>query len=99
MATALVMKGTPMPSLDIVISVAIAAFGWIATIVAIRRSKLTERNQRMLMLPSWLPWIAFALGGPALTGALPSTDALSIGGAVTVGLMLPAFLSWISPNR
>jgi hypothetical protein len=85
-----------MPSLDILAAIGLAAIGWIATVIVIRRSKLQERMQRFLMVPSWVPWIALALGAPAMHGVLPISNALSIGGAVTVGLLVPTLLSWIS---
>lgn len=88
-----------MTSFQLVSAVVIAAVGWIATVVIIKRSRLSHRNQKVLMLSTWLPWIALALGAPALNGVLSLSGALGIGGALTAGIMVPTLLGMIMPPR
>jgi hypothetical protein len=66
----------------------IAIVGWLATIFAISRSSLNRTWKRNLLVPSWIPWLALALGAPILSGLIPLNDAMSIGGAMTTGMLI-----------
>lgn len=68
--------------------VGIAVLGWFATILAIKNSSLSASFKQLLMLPSWLPWIALALGAPVISGSLTLSSGLGIGSALTVGLLV-----------
>lgn len=79
------------PSVLFVVVVAIT--GWLATIRLISSSKLKEKTKRWLLIPSWVPWMALALGAPIFTGVLQLAEALNIGGAMTVGMMVAVVMS------
>ena len=66
----------------------IAIVGWLATIFAISRSSLSRTWKRNLLVPSWIPWMALALGAPILNGLIPLNDAVSMGGAMTAGMLI-----------
>src|SRR5205085_5542416 len=72
-----------MVSTAVSVAIIIAIIGWLATIFAISRSSLSRTWKRNLLLPSWIPWLALALGAPILSGLIPLNDAFSIGGAMT----------------
>lgn len=78
------------PSVMFVLIIAIV--GFLATIRAISTSKLSARTKRWLLIPSWIPWLAVALGAPIFTGALAFAEALNIGGGLTAGLMVAVVL-------
>ncbi|HNP88828.1 MAG TPA: hypothetical protein PKK78_22105 [Kouleothrix sp.] len=80
-------------------AVAIALFGWFATIIAISRSKLSSEHKRMLVVPSWLPWFALALGPPILSGFISWQEALNLGGAITIGMLVSVVVSRNRPRR
>ena len=69
-------------------AIIIAIVGWFATIFAISRSPLDGKWKRILLIPSWIPWLALALGAPILSGMIPLNDAFSIGGAMTTGMLV-----------
>jgi small basic protein len=69
-------------------AIIIAIVGWLATIFAISRSSLSRAWKRNLLIPSWIPWLALALGAPILSGLIPLNDAMSIGGAMTAGMVV-----------
>ncbi|KAB8144060.1 hypothetical protein F8S13_09240 [Chloroflexia bacterium SDU3-3] len=73
---------------SIVFAIVVAVIGFLATIRAISTSKLSERTKRLLLIPSWVPWMALALGAPLLAGAIPLPDVLNMGGGMTAGLMV-----------
>ena len=71
----------------------VAIIGFLATIRVISQSHLPARVKRWLLIPSWVPWLALALGAPLFTGALALPDALNIGGGLTAGLMIAVVVS------
>ncbi|HEU5010978.1 MAG TPA: hypothetical protein VFT66_00430 [Roseiflexaceae bacterium] len=84
-----------MLSSTILITLLIAAIGWLATIRVISTSRLHRIKKRTLLIPSWVLWLVVALGAPILSGVLPVADALNIGGALTAGVVVSmAFSSW-----
>lgn len=88
-----------MPSPAVVFVIVIAVVGWFATIRAISTSKLSTSKKRLLLIPSWIPWMALALGAPIFTGSLPLTEALNIGGAMTAGLMVSVVVAGRQSTR
>ena len=77
-----------MISTAVSVAIIIAIIGWLATIFAISRSSLSRTWKRNLLIPSWIPWLALALGAPILSGLIPLNDAMSIGGAMTTGMLV-----------
>jgi hypothetical protein len=77
-----------MISTAVSIAIIVAIVGWLATIFAISRSSLSHTWKRNLMIPSWIPWLALALGAPILSGMIPLNDAFGIGGAMTTGMLV-----------
>lgn len=69
-------------------AIVIALIGWFGTIFAISRSKLSSSRKRILLIPSWIPWLALALGAPILSGIIPLSEAVNIGGAMTTGMLV-----------
>ncbi|KPV50334.1 hypothetical protein SE17_27545 [Kouleothrix aurantiaca] len=80
-------------------AIIIALFGWFATIIAISRSKLSSQRKRMLLVPSWIPWLVLALGAPILSGLISWQDALNLGGAITTGMLVSVVISRSGPRR
>lgn len=74
-------------------AIVIALVGWFATLFAISRSTLNGRRRRNLLIPSWIPWLALALGAPILSGIIPLSGAVSIGGAMTTGMLISVVLA------
>ena len=74
-------------------AIVIALVGWFATIFAISRSSMSRRRKRILLIPSWIPWLALALGAPILSGIIPLADAVNIGGAMTTGMLVSLVIS------
>ncbi len=70
----------------VLVVIAVAIIGWFATIRAISSSKLSDKTKRWMLIPSWVPWMAVALGAPIFSGVLPLIDAMNIGGAMTAGM-------------
>jgi hypothetical protein len=69
-------------------AIIIALVGWFATIFAVSRSSMSSQRKRMLLIPSWIPWLALALGAPILSGLIPLNEAVNIGGALTTGMVV-----------
>lgn len=82
-----------MPSPTVTVAIIIALIGWFATIFAISRSGLSSKKKLLLLIPSWVPWMALALGAPILSGMLPLREAINIGGAMTVGMAVSLAIS------
>ena len=82
-----------MFSSTILITLLIAAIGWLATIRVISTSRMHRIKKRTLLIPSWVLWLAVALGAPIFSGVLPLADALNIGGALTAGVVVSMVLS------
>lgn len=80
-------------------AILIALIGWFATIRVISSSRLSSRNKRLLLIPSWIPWMALALGAPILSGLLSLPNALNLGGAMTIGMMVSIVLMQRQPPR
>ena len=74
-------------------AIIIALVGWFATIFAISRSSMSSKKKRVLLIPSWIPWLALALGAPILSGMIPLTEAVNIGGALTAGMLVSLVIS------
>jgi hypothetical protein len=68
----------------VAIAVLVALVGWFATIRVISNSALSSPRKRLLLVVSWIPWISLALGAPIFNGLLPLSEAVNIGGAMTV---------------
>src|SRR6185503_16326601 len=81
-------RSTQMISPAVTGAVIIALMGWFATIFAISRSRLSSKRKLLLLVPSWIPWMALALGAPILSGLIPWHEAINIGGAMTVGMVV-----------
>ncbi|MBC8161716.1 MAG: hypothetical protein H7Z42_10910 [Roseiflexaceae bacterium] len=77
----------------VLVVVAVAIIGWFATIRAIGTSKLSDTLKRWLLIPSWVPWMAVALGAPIFTGVLPIAEAMNIGGAITAGMAVAVVIA------
>ena len=88
-----------MFSPSVVFVIIIAIIGFLATIRAISTSNLSEKAKRWLLIPSWIPWLALALGAPLFTGVLQIDEALNIGGGLTAGLMVAIVMSGRQPRR
>jgi hypothetical protein len=74
-------------------AIIIALVGWFATIFTISRSSVSSKRKRLLLIPSWIPWLALALGAPILNGMLPLSEAVNIGGALTTGMLVSLVIS------
>ena len=66
----------------------IALVGWFATVFVIGRSRLNSRRKRILLIPSWIPWLTLALGAPISSGIISLSVAANIGGAMTMGMLV-----------
>jgi hypothetical protein len=74
-------------------AIVIALIGWFATVFVISRSSLSGRRKRILLISSWIPWLALALGAPILSGTILLTEAVNIGGAMTMGMVVSLVVS------
>jgi hypothetical protein len=74
------------PSVAVVILVAL--IGWFATIRVISGSKLSSGTKQWLLIPSWIPWMIVALGAPIIAGTLSLHNAINLGGAMTMGMVV-----------
>lgn len=83
-----------MISSTILIGLVIAAIGWLATIRLISTSQLSRTKKRTLLIPSWFAWLGAALVTPFFIGMIPLSEMLNIGGAVTMGVIISALLSF-----
>jgi hypothetical protein len=88
-----------MISPTVVVAILIALIGWFATLRVISASKLSSSKKHWLMLPSWIPWMAFALGAPILAGSMSLPNAINLGGAMTMGMALSIVFSRRGPKR
>jgi hypothetical protein len=79
------------PSIAVVILVAIV--GWLATIRVISASRMSYSKKQWLIVPSWIPWLLFALGAPILAGSLSIPTAINLGGAMTMGMAVSIVFS------
>jgi hypothetical protein len=77
----------------------VALVGWFATIRAISASKLSTDRKQWLLIPSWIPWLIFALGAPILAGALSVANAINLGGALTMGMAVSVVFSHRRPKN
>lgn len=82
-----------MPSPIVVQVIVIAITGWFATMFVISKSNLHQNWKRVLMFPSWLPWVTLALGAPIMNGIIPVASALNIGGAMTAGMVVSVIMT------
>jgi len=80
-------------------AIMIAIVGWLATILAISRSSLSRTWKRNLLVPSWIPWMALALGAPILNGLIPLNDAVSMGGAMNTGMLISVVIGRRKSSR
>lgn len=74
-------------------AILVALVGWFATIRVISASRLSSGKKQLLLVPSWIPWMAFALGAPILSGLISLPNAINLGGAMTVGMVVSVVLS------
>lgn len=74
-------------------AILVALVGWFATLRVIGASRLSSGKKRLLMIPSWIPWMALALGAPVLAGFISVPGAINLGGAMTVGMMVSMVFS------
>ncbi len=51
-------------------------------------SRLSSGIKQLLLLPSWIPWMLIALGAPILAGSLSLAQAINLGGAMTMGMVV-----------
>jgi hypothetical protein len=75
-----------MPTDAVITAIAIGVAGWLGTLIVIARSHMHARRKLLLLIPSWVPWAALALGGPVFAGSIDMASALNIGGAMTLGM-------------
>jgi hypothetical protein len=75
------------------VTIVIALIGWFATVVMISRSAMSGQRKRWLLIPSWIPWVALALGAPILSGVIPLSEAVNIGGGMTMGMVVSLVVS------
>lgn len=80
-------------------AILVALVGWFATLRVISASHLSSGKKRLLMIPSWIPWMALALGAPILSGFLTVPGALNLGGAMTLGMMVSLVFSSRRPPQ
>ena len=80
-------------------AIIIALVGWFATIFAISRSTMSSKRKRFWLVPSWIPWLALALGAPILSGMIPLAEAVNIGGAMTTGMLVSMVVSRRQPPQ
>jgi len=88
-----------MISPTVAIAILIALIGWLAIVRAISASQLSRGKKQWLLLPSWIPWLVFALGAPILAGSLSIPTALNLGGAMTMGMAVSIAFSRRRPKR
>jgi hypothetical protein len=74
-------------------AIVIALIGWFATVFVISRSAMSGGRKRLLLIPSWIPWAALALGAPILSGLIPLSEAVNIGGGMTMGMVVSLVVS------
>lgn len=77
----------------VIIAMLFALVGWFATLVAIGGSRMSSLRKQLLLVPSWIPWAALALGAPVVRGSIDLSGALGIAGAMTVGMTVSILAS------
>jgi hypothetical protein len=82
-----------MISAPITAAILVALVGWLATIRVISASRLSYTKKQWLIIPSWIPWLLFALGAPIIAGSLSIPTAINLGGAMTTGMAVSLVLS------
>ncbi len=70
-----------------------AMAGWIASSYRIAHSSLSPAWRRGLIIPLWFVWMAFGLGGPVYSGALPLGDAFAMAASFTIGMSMYLLLA------
>jgi hypothetical protein len=88
-----------MISPTVAVAILVALVGWFATIRVISASKFSSRLKQWLLIPSWIPWMAFALGAPILAGSLTVPNAINLGGAMTMGMVVSVVVSQRRPPK
>ena len=81
----------------VAVAILVALVGWLATIRVISASRLSSWKKQLLVVPSWIPWMALALGAPILGGFITLPNAINLGGAMTLGMMVSIVLSQRRP--
>jgi hypothetical protein len=71
----------------VMIAIVIALVGWFATLAVIGGSRLSAVWKQVLLVPSWIPWVALAMGSPVVRGSIDFSGAIGIAGAMTIGIM------------
>ncbi len=70
----------------------LALFGWLATVHWIKdRRTMSEKTKQLLIIPSWFPWMALALGSVVAQGMLPAQEALQGAMSFSVGMLVFVF--------
>jgi hypothetical protein len=69
-------------------AILVALVGWFATIRVISGSRLSSGTKQLLLIPSWVPWMLIALGAPILAGSMSLGQAINLGGAMTMGMVV-----------
>lgn len=75
-------------------AIVIALIGWFATIRLISTARWSANTKQMLLVASWVPWLAIALGAPIMAGQISLTQAINLGGAITMGMAVSVVVSW-----
>jgi hypothetical protein len=71
----------------VMIAMFFALLGWFATLAVIGGSRLSAVWKQLLLVPSWIPWVALAMGAPVVRGSIDLGGALGIAGAMTIGML------------
>lgn len=75
-------------------AIVIALIGWFATIRLISTARWSTSTKQLLLVASWVPWLVAALGAPILAGYINLSQAINIGGAITMGMAVSVVVSW-----
>jgi hypothetical protein len=65
----------------------------------ISATRLSYTKKQWLIVPSWIPWLLFALGAPIIAGTLSIPTAINLGGAITMGMVTSIVVSQRRPKR
>jgi hypothetical protein len=71
----------------VLIAMFFALVGWFATLAVIGGSRLSALWKQVLLVPSWIPWVALAMGAPVVRGSIDFSGAIGIAGAMTIGMV------------
>jgi ammonia channel protein AmtB len=74
------------PNVALMQAMVFALAGWLACCYRIVHSQLKPRTRKLLVIPLWFGWMAFALGGPVFQGTVTVSNALSAGVAFSLGM-------------